>query len=88
MYFSFYTIFFTRRRLLMKPFEKYTCYTQSQFEYWYQQDQEKRTNICKKHLLDFLRDFNGLDNQHKQELFQRCFRDICLDKGISIMSCY
>ena len=72
----------------MKPFEKYTCYTQSQFEYWYQQDQEKRTNICKKHLLDFLRDFNGLDNQHKQELFQRCFRDICLDKGISIMSCY
>ena len=81
MCFSFYSIFFTRMRLLMNPFEKYACYTQSQFEYWYQQDQEKRTNICKKHLLDFLTDFNGLDNQHKQE----CFRDICLEIGFSKM---
>ena len=70
----------------MNPFEKYTFYTQSQFEYWYQQDQEEKTNKCETKFLEILKELNDLDNQHKQELFQRCFRDTCLAAGFSITS--
>ncbi len=67
----------------MNPFEKYKSYSQSQFEYWYQQNQEEKTNKCEIKFLEILKELNGLYEQHKQELFQRCFRDTCLATSVS-----
>ncbi len=69
----------------MNPFEKYTYYTQSQFEYWYQQDQKERIDKCEMKFLEFLKEISGLDEQHKQECLIKCFRDTCLATGPSIM---
>ena len=44
---------------------------------------KEKTNKCEIKFLEILKELNGLDEQHKQELFQRCFRDTCLTASVS-----
>ena len=71
----------------MNPFANYTYtdYAAYQYAQQHHQEQMNKVNRCERKFIEILAEQSELAPQYRQELLQKCFKDVCLSAGVSIL---